>query len=63
MRYYVTIVCLLSFALTGCNPADLVRKMREADRQSQSENYERQLKKAMESYESGAGKDGVEPRQ
>ncbi len=42
--------------VTGCDPVDQVRKMREADRQKQEENNKSQLKMAMENFELGSTK-------
>ena len=50
MRFIVFILCLLFIGVTGCDPAQEVRKMREKESQMQEENNKRQLEKAMENF-------------
>jgi hypothetical protein len=45
--------------ITGCDPVDAVRRMREAARQKQKENNELQLKKALENFKAGSEKSDV----
>ena len=46
----VLFLCLLLLGVTGCDPVQEVRKMREKDRQLQKENNARQVKKALENF-------------
>jgi PBP1b-binding outer membrane lipoprotein LpoB len=50
MRTIIIVLSLVALLTTGCDPVDQVRKMREADRQKQKENNERQVKKAFENF-------------
>lgn len=50
MRFIFSILCLLFLGVAGCDPAQEVRNMREKERQMQKENNEKQLKKAMENF-------------
>jgi hypothetical protein len=52
----IIIICLLSLMITGCDPVDAVRRMREADRQKQQENNIRQMKEALKNYETRSSK-------
>lgn len=56
MRNIPIIICLLSLMMAGCDPVDVVRKMREADRQKQQENNVRQMKEALKNYETRSSK-------
>ena len=57
MRTIIIFLSLVAlFTTIGCDPVNQVRKMREADRQKQEENNERQLKKAMENFALGSTK-------
>jgi hypothetical protein len=59
MRCIPIILCLLLLMITGCDPVDAVRRMREANRQKQKENNELQLKKALENFKAGSEKSDV----
>lgn len=50
MRLIVSAFCLLFIGVAGCNPAEEVRKMREKERQMQEDNMERQVKEAMDNF-------------
>lgn len=50
MRFNVFVVCLLAMVVTGCDPVQEVRKMREKASQRRKENNERQVEKAMENF-------------
>jgi hypothetical protein len=50
MRTIIIVLSLVALLTTGCDPVDQVRRMREADRQKQNENNERQVKKAFENF-------------
>jgi len=56
MRNINIVICLLSLMITGCDPVDAVRRMREADRQKQQENNLRQMKEALKNYETKSSK-------
>lgn len=46
----VSFLCLLLVGVAGRDPVQVVRKMREKDRQLQKENNARQIEKALENY-------------
>lgn len=52
MRFIVSVLSFLFIGVAGCNPAKLIRSMRENARQRQNENNQIQIKKALENYNS-----------
>ncbi len=44
------VICLMLVGVAGCDPVQVVRTMREKERQLQKENHARQVEKALENF-------------